>query len=59
MMTVTFWLANDSIGTTHHDGPALIHKTVFQVMCLIVPYMGEAGFGALTHMIEHYEAVMD
>ncbi|MBU1288287.1 MAG: TetR/AcrR family transcriptional regulator [Alphaproteobacteria bacterium] len=59
MMTVTFWLANDSIGNSQHDGPALIHTTVFQVMCLIVPYMGEAGFGALSHMIDHYESVMD
>ncbi len=59
MMTVTFWLANDSIGNSQHDGPALIHTTVFQVMCLIVPYMGEAGFGALSHMIDHYELVMD
>lgn len=59
MMTVTFWLANDSIGNSQHDGPALIHTTVFQVMCLIVPYMGEAGFGALSHMINHYESVMD
>jgi AcrR family transcriptional regulator len=56
MMTITFWLANDSIGNAVHDGPALIHKTVFQVMCLIVPYMGEAGFGALTRMIAHYES---
>lgn len=57
MMTLTFWLAGDSLNTDHHDGPTLIHKTVFQVMCLIVPYMGEAGFGALTRMIEHYEAI--
>ncbi len=57
MMTLTFWLAGDSLNTDQHDGPGLIHKTVFQVMCLIVPYMGEAGFGALTRMIEHYEAI--
>lgn len=56
MMTLTFWLAGDSLNTERHDGPTLIHKTVFQVMCLIVPHMGEAGFDALTHMIEHYEA---
>ncbi|KCZ56549.1 hypothetical protein HY29_08180 [Hyphomonas beringensis] len=55
MMTLTFWLAGDSLSSEHHDGPALIHKTVFQVMCLIVPYMGEAGFDTLTHMIAHYE----
>ncbi|WP_373007086.1 TetR/AcrR family transcriptional regulator [Hyphomonas sp.] len=58
MMSITFWLANDSIGNEVHDGPSLIHKTVFQVMCLIVPYMGEAGFDALSRMIEHYEGTL-
>ena len=58
MMSITFWLANDSIGNQVHDGPSLIHKTVFQVMCLIVPYMGEAGFSALSRMIEHYEGTL-
>jgi len=58
MMSITFWLANDSIGSAAHDGPSLIHKTVFQVMCLIVPYMGEAGFDALSRMIEHYEGTL-
>ncbi len=58
MMSITFWLANDSIGNAAHDGPSLIHKTVFQVMCLIVPYMGEAGFDALSRMIEHYEGTL-
>ena len=59
MMSITFWLANDSIGNEAHDGPSLIHKTVFQVMCLIVPYMGEAGFDALSRMIAHYEGTLD
>lgn len=58
MMSITFWLANDAIGNEVHDGPSLIHKTVFQVMCLIVPYMGEAGFDALSRMIEHYEGTL-
>jgi AcrR family transcriptional regulator len=58
MMSITFWLANDAIGNETHDGPSLIHKTVFQVMCLIVPYMGEAGFGALSRMIAHYESTL-
>jgi AcrR family transcriptional regulator len=57
MMSITFWLANDAIGSATHDGPALIHKTVFQVMCLMVPYMGAAGFDTLTRMIDHYETV--
>ena len=56
MTTLIFWLAGDSLNTEHHDGPTLIHKTVFQVMCLLVPYMGQASFNTLTRMIEHYEA---
>lgn len=53
--TLTFWLAGDALSREAHDGPALIHRTVFQVMCLIVPYMGEAGRGALGAMIRHFE----
>jgi AcrR family transcriptional regulator len=56
MMSLTFWLEADAMNRTNLDGAALIHKTVFQVMCLIVPYMGDTGFDALSHMIEHYEA---
>jgi len=55
MMALTFWLEADSLNRKEHDGAALIHRTVFQVMCLIVPYMGETGFEALSRMIEHYE----
>lgn len=53
--TLTFWLAGDALTKEVHDGPALIHKTVFQVMCLMVPYMGEAGPAALSQMIRHFE----
>jgi AcrR family transcriptional regulator len=53
--TLTFWLAGDALTKEVHDGPALIHKTVFQVMCLMVPYMGEAGPAALGQMIRHFE----
>lgn len=53
--TLTFWLAGDALSKETHDGPALIHKTVFQVMCLIVPYMGAAGPAALSGMIRHFE----
>ena len=56
MMTLTFWLEADSMNRNNLDGAALIHKTVFQVMCLIVPYMGENGMDALSRMIAHYEA---
>jgi len=51
--TLTFWLAGDSLTRESHDGPSLIHKTVFQVMCLIVPYMGKEGHAALSGMIRH------
>lgn len=53
--TLTFWLAGDALSKEAHDGPALIHKTVFQVMCLIVPFMGESGPAALSGMIRHFK----
>lgn len=53
--TLTFWLAGDALTKGVHDGPALIHKTVFQVMCLMVPYMGEAAPAALARMVRHFE----
>ncbi len=56
IMTLTFWLAGDALTSSRHDGPDLIHRTVFQVMCLIVPYMGEAGALALPSMIRRLEA---
>lgn len=52
---LTFWLAGDALTKEVHDGPALIHKTVFQVMCLMVPYMGETGPAALGRMIRHFD----
>jgi AcrR family transcriptional regulator len=55
LTTLTFWLAGDALTKAVHDGPALIHKTVFQVMCLMVPYMGDAGPAALGRMIRHFE----
>jgi AcrR family transcriptional regulator len=57
--TLTFWLAGDALSKGAHDGPALIHKTVFQVMCLVVPHMGEAGTPALGRMIRHFEGTKD
>jgi AcrR family transcriptional regulator len=53
--TLTFWLAGDALTKEVHDGPALIHKTVFQVMCLMVPYMGDTGPAALGRMIRHFD----
>ncbi len=53
--TLTFWLAGDALTKDVHDGPALIHKTVFQVMCLMVPYTGEAAPTVLGRMIRHFE----
>lgn len=55
IMTLTFWLAGDALTKEVHDGPALIHKTVFQVMCLMVPYMGDNGPAALGRMIRHFK----
>lgn len=55
MLALTFWLEADALNRQEHDGADLIHRTVFEVMCLIVPYMGETGFDALSRMIDHYE----
>lgn len=53
--TLTFWLAGEVLTKEVHDGPSLIHRTVFQVMCLMVPHMGASGPAALGHLIRHFE----
>ncbi len=55
LSTATFWLSMDQI-EQRGLGPAhLIHRTVYQIVTLIVPYMGEAGFGALRAITAYYE----
>ncbi len=41
--TLTFWIAGNSLRLKPLDGKELIHQTVFDVMCLIVPHLGESA----------------
>lgn len=59
LMNLNYWLTDDVVSAEGLNAPDLIHKTVFQTMCLIVPYMGEAGFDALSRVITHYEDAID
>ena len=60
VMTATTWLSMDQIEDRELAPAHLIHKTVYQMMTLIVPYMGEAGFAALEAMTDYYQlAVSD
>lgn len=55
--TLTFWLSMDVVEGEHKPGPQLIHDTVLQIMMLIIPYMGEAGFDTLSQMLDHHKAM--
>lgn len=59
LKNITYWLTDDVVSAEGLNAPTLIHKTVYQIMCLVVPYMGEAGFDALTSVIDHYEHAID
>ncbi|MEM6411532.1 MAG: TetR/AcrR family transcriptional regulator [Pseudomonadota bacterium] len=51
----TFWLSFEQIEGTDTSPSDLIHKTVYQMMALVVPYMGEQGLVVLQTMTDHYE----
>lgn len=54
--TLTLWLTQEAIrGDNTHPGH-LIHRTVYQIMCLVVPHMGAAGLNLMDRMTEFYEA---
>jgi len=55
LMALTFWLSMDAIAGTSEDESALIHKTVFSIMALVVPHMGAAGFDAMQAMSAYYD----
>ena len=59
LMTATCWLSMDQIEGNKLSSKHLIHKTVYQMMTLIVPYMGEAGFAALKAMSAYYTAAIE
>lgn len=58
LMTATFWLSKDQIDGQGLPSKHLIHRTVYQMMALIIPYMGEAGFGTLKALTAYYEAAI-
>ena len=59
LMTATCWLSMDQIEGNKLSSKHLIHKTVYQMMTLIVPYMGEAGFAALKAMSAYYTTAIE
>lgn len=59
LMTATFWLSMDQIEGKHLQSDQLIHRTVYQMSILIVPYMGEAGFATLKAMTAYYKAATE
>ena len=54
--TLTFWLARAAIEDSDENPAALIHRTVFQIMCLVVPHMGASGVGVMDRMVAYYQA---
>ncbi len=59
LSALTFWLSLDVIEGGTDDPGALIHKTVFQIMSLVAPHMGSAGFDVMQAMINYYDAATD
>jgi len=54
LQTITFWLSLEQIEQTDLPPAHLIHKTVYQMMTLVVPYMGKDGLAALEAMTGYY-----
>ena len=59
LMIATCWLSMDQIQGKHLPSDQLIHRTVYQMSTLIIPFMGEAGFGALKAMTAYYRAATE
>jgi len=55
LMALTFWLSMDVIAGGGNGESALIHKTVFSIMALVVPHMGAAGFDTMQAMSAYYD----
>ncbi len=56
LSALTFWLSLDVIEGRKAEPSTLIHKTVFQVMALVAPHMGEDGFDIMQSMIAYYDS---
>lgn len=59
LSTATFWLSMNQIEANDLPAPHLIHRTVFQIVTLIVPYMGSDGLAALEAMTDYYREAID
>ena len=60
MSTLTFWLNIDAIHSPEKraaDNVALIHKTVFQMIAVTIPFMGEEGQHVLDALVQYYDKV--
>jgi len=58
LSALTFWLSLDVIEGGHTKPDALIHKTVFSIMALVAPHMGESGFDIMQAMLAHYDQMI-
>lgn len=55
LSVATFWLSMDQIEQRNLPPAHLIHRTVYQLITLIVPYMGKEGFEAMQTITSYYE----
>jgi len=55
LSNMTFWLAGDTIDPRDKTPGLLIHRTVYQIMCLVVPHMGARGLDVMDRMTAFYE----
>lgn len=55
LSTLTFWLSLDQIEGGDLPPAHLIHRTVFQTMATIIPYMGHDSADMLSRLLAHYE----
>jgi len=56
--TMVFWLSRSALTQSDANERTLIHRTVFEAMALVVPYMDDAGIDALSSLVDHYEKVI-
>ncbi|PHS28696.1 MAG: TetR family transcriptional regulator [Robiginitomaculum sp.] len=59
LSALTFWLSLDVIEGGHTEPGTLIHKTVFAIMALVAPHMGEDGFDIMQAMLAHYDQMVN
>jgi len=53
--TLTLWLTQDAIKGGTENPASLIHQTVYQIMCLVVPHMGTNRIELMERMATFYE----